>query len=887
MSSEEKTKTKLKIKGKKNPVKKPSSRFRIPVRVKILTGVFLLLSLAIGTILSYSTELILTDKKAYIFETGLQRTLSMANSFKTNFDKILERITSTSMNDETITPEYFFNFLGNNVFFYQRISPLEGSSDKQINGNFFTRPGIKLKYKPQDFENLDLSTLKFKKNKKLSIVDITSRTKFPSFAIIINDTENEVTNIIGVGAVEISSELKSADSFKYEVIGEKGRSFFSKKPSPFFNQIKSQNADTGTITATEDSGAELLLSYTKIPSLGLIFASSIYKQQAFKITEALFKRTLYFGLALLFLFFIFGTLFSITITKPVKLLSLATNKIAEGDFTHKVQVTTRDEFSQLGQSFNFMSGEIQSLLKTKEEMIEQLNEANLKLEDYSKNLEKMVAERTKELKEAHSFLSAMVNSLDQGLVVFDENIQCNNVYTQAAEKLFNNNPEGLAFSTLLGIEDEDEVEKVKKWADVAFKELIPFKSTLMLGPKEVVRGQDFNDPNFQHIDLNYYPMRNEDNKIENIVAVATDKTAEVIAQENFKKQESYVKMVLKLTNNKDHFLSFLDEVSKILASTNENIASAKDDPSTLNIEGLMINFHTLNGGFGLFSVDAIQKMARACEQTLIDMRKEEKSMEEIHRAATEMTMNLEIIIDDFKSSCSKIFGKKLTELYSNKEVPIKLIEDFYKVLSDAKVDEIAKNFKKQFINIPGKKFIEGYSDLISTLAQKLNKNVNPLKIEDHGMTLPPGSYKDFFNSLVHLFRNCMDHGLESNEKREENNKPKMGTIAVEFKTFHDDENDWMCVHVSDDGNGINPEIIRTKISEKKPEEDFSSVSDEDIIYNIFAPEFSTAEAVTEVSGRGVGMSAIKEVVDKYNGKIKIKSKVGVGSEFVFMLPLLS
>jgi two-component system, chemotaxis family, sensor kinase CheA len=868
-------------------LKTKRTSIKFPLRVKILSGVLLLLALAVGTILSYSTDLILNDKRAYIFETGLQKTSNMANSFKNEIDSVLSRISVITKKSDGITVTEFFNYIGNNVYFYQIINLLDKSTSKKINPTFFQKSGIKFKYKLEKFKEFDLINLATENLPRVSIKDLTSESKFPSYAIIIHNKDEGIVNIIAIGAQTLNSKLNSNDKFTNQILDSSGLQFFKKNKSTLMSSLNSQTSNNGTIKTKGKDGNELLLSFTKLPSLGLNFLSYIHEKDAFQVATELLMRTLYFGLGLLFLFFIFGTFFSISIAKPVQQLSQATSKIAEGDFSYKIDVKTKDEFSLLGDSFNFMSTEIESLLENKEQMITKLNVANEKLEDYSKNLEKMVEKRTQELNEAHSFLSAMINSLDQGLVVFDKEVKCSNVFTQAALKLFSNNPEGMSYPKLIGITDEDEVSKVTKWAEVVFRDVIPFKSSKALGPGNIIRGTDFNDPEFSYIDLNYYPMRNQDNKIENIVAVATDKTQEIIATENFKKQESYVKMVLKMTNNKDHFLSFLEEVDQIMIKTNTLLETTKEKPDSLSIELLMINFHTLNGGFSLFSIDVIQKMARSCEQTLIDMRKEEKAYSEIHIAIYEKFIQLEVIIDEFKSSCSKIFGKKLSDLYTNKEISIDAIEKFDKLLEKESTEPISTEFKNKFINIAAKNSVIGYADLVSTLAKQLSKKVNPLVILDHGLTLPPGLYKDFFNSLVHLFRNCVDHGLESEEKRVANGKNPTGTIAVEFKTSFDNTADWIVVQVIDDGAGINPEIIRKKLLENNPDTDIDSISDTDIIYKIFDPEFSTAEVVTEFSGRGVGMSAIKEVIDEYSGVIQIESKVGSGTKFTFKLPKVS
>jgi two-component system, chemotaxis family, sensor kinase CheA len=861
-----------------------SKSIRFPLRVKILSAIFLLLVLAIGTILFYSTELILTDKKAYIFETGLQKTASIAKSFKQDIENILDRVKTVSDRTKEISVDEFFSFLGNNVFFYQRINLNKKTNTKKLNPIFFNKSGIKFKFTVDEYQNFDLTSLANEELKEISIIDLTKKSKFPSLGIILHNKISGIINIIAIGALSLESQLNNTDDFENSILDYKGKAFFSSGKNDFRNTIKIQKSATGTILTKDDKGKEFLLSYTKLPIFGLSFLSYIQKDNAFQIATVLLKRTIYFGLALLFLFFIFGTFFSIGISKPVNQLSEATNKIAEGDFSFKVDVNTRDEFSLLGNSFNFMSTEIESLLENKEKMITQLNLVNEKLEDYSKNLEKMVEHRTEELNEAHSFLTAMVNSLDQGLVVFDKEGKCNNVFTQAALTLFDKNPEGMSYSNLIGVTDDSEATNILKWTGIVFKDTIPFKSSKALGPTKIIRGEDYTDPMFKHIKLDYYPMRDKENNIQNIVAVATDKTKEVIVNENFKKQESYVRMVLKMTNNKDHFLSFLDEVDEIIKRTNRILHESKKNPDNFSIENILINFHTLNGGFGLFSINPIQENARSSEQILINMRDEKKTTSEIRKKALNLNMELEILIDDFKSSCTNIFGKKLSTLYTNKEVKISDIELFYENL--LKTDSLAliKEFKINFVNIPASQLVIGYSDLIDSLSIQLGKKVNPLQIRDHGLTIPKDSFNDFFNSLVHLFRNCMDHGIETADVRESSGKSLSGNISIDFKTHFDNGIDWIIIEVADDGAGINPESIRTKLKEKDPSQDFDSIQDSEIIYKIFDPEFSTAEALTEVSGRGVGMSAIKQAVDLNNGEILIQSKVGAGSRFTFKLP---
>ena len=138
--------------------------------------------------------------------------------------------------------------------------------------------------------------------------------------------------------------------------------------------------------------------------------------------------------------------------------------------------------------------------------------------------------------------------------------------------------------------------------------------------------------------------------------------------------------------------------------------------------------------------------------------------------------------------------------------------------------------------------------------------------------------------MVHLFRNCVDHGIEAPQKRIENNKDAQGRISIEFKRVQSKGRPWLNIHISDDGAGIDPARIREKLKELHPEQKYDDISDEEIIYKIFDPTFTTTEVVSELSGRGVGMSAIKDVIDKKRGSLKISSALGKGSDFIFSVP---
>jgi two-component system chemotaxis sensor kinase CheA len=132
-----------------------------------------------------------------------------------------------------------------------------------------------------------------------------------------------------------------------------------------------------------------------------------------------------------------------------------------------------------------------------------------------------------------------------------------------------------------------------------------------------------------------------------------------------------------------------------------------------------------------------------------------------------------------------------------------------------------------------------------------------------------------------LVRNSADHGLESPEERLDNNKPEVGTVRL--NAYH--EGGSICITVEDDGRGLNREKIIAKAVKQGLIAEHDKLSDDQIWALIFKPGFSTADKVTDISGRGVGMDVVKRNIESLGGTVSIKTTTGQGTTFTLKLPL--
>ena len=138
------------------------------------------------------------------------------------------------------------------------------------------------------------------------------------------------------------------------------------------------------------------------------------------------------------------------------------------------------------------------------------------------------------------------------------------------------------------------------------------------------------------------------------------------------------------------------------------------------------------------------------------------------------------------------------------------------------------------------------------------------------------------DSMIHLIRNCVGHGIESSEKRKLSNKPENGTITLKARN----ENDSVIIQIVDDGGGIDPKIIAKKALQKglTTKDLLKNMTDKEIVMFIFEPGFSSMETVTAISGRGVGMDVVKKSIDSIGGTVEVDSKVGKGTVITLGLP---
>lgn len=184
--------------------------------------------------------------------------------------------------------------------------------------------------------------------------------------------------------------------------------------------------------------------------------------------------------------------------------------------------------------------------------------------------------------------------------------------------------------------------------------------------------------------------------------------------------------------------------------------------------------------------------------------------------------------------------------------------------------------------VPIGRIFNKFPRLVRDLSKEFSKDIELIVIGEE-TELDKSVTEEISDPLVHLIRNAVDHGIENPAERLRIGKPAKGTVTLAARH----EGNHIIIEVQDDGRGLDPEKLKQKALEKGliSESEAREMKIEDCHNLIFLPGFSTAQKVTNVSGRGVGMDVVKTNITKLNGIIEVDSSAGMGTKFTLKLPL--
>lgn len=502
----------------------------------------------------------------------------------------------------------------------------------------------------------------------------------------------------------------------------------------------------------------------------------------------------------------------------------------------------------------------------------ELQKKNKLLQQWNENLEKIVIEKTESL-------SSLLNNIEQGFFSFGKELVIDFDYSEQCNELFGKKINGLSVIDVL-FPLVDCVDEEKNFFQSLLKNIFlnqnEQKKYLDLLPDQFV----INDK-YIHLKYKLFTMK----KQIKILVTITDVTEKIQLERKVEEEKNNLQMVIKAFSNYNEFQNTVKQFQDFWHYQLNYLFSSDYDKEKI-LKKLEEQIKLFKNSFSKLQISSMVAQLNWLELKLIYWQKKEKnvSLKEIKSFFynSHLLRTLEQIIILLKSALGEKFFSGQEKVMIKKEKLKEFEEKIANLFSVEQYNFLLPEVRKLLFK-PFQELLVGYSEYVEKVADDLGKSVKPLQIQGEEVLVDLEKYSGFVSSLVHIFHNIIDHGIEEPEKRILAQKEQYGTIFCQLK-----KNSGYCVlTIVDDGKGIDLEEIKEKALKKGliDKHNFVVFSEEEILALLFRDGFSTSVKVNKISGRGVGLAAVKEEVDKLQGKVFIKSKKGKGTEFTFLFPL--
>ena len=500
------------------------------------------------------------------------------------------------------------------------------------------------------------------------------------------------------------------------------------------------------------------------------------------------------------------------------------------------------------------------------------------IEEHNRNLEQKVAQRTAALAQKNDDIANMLSNMHQGLFTIEEGGLIHPEYSAYLETIFQTNKiANRNFMDLLfehAVISADIVDSVTTAvASIVGEDSMMYDFNSHLLASEIRIRLPEQDDKF--LDLDWDPILDENDTVVKLMVTVRDVTelrALQAAAEEQKQELNMIGEILSVSPAK--FIEFIDTSNDFIAKCRHAIETTNEKSADV-LAALFRNIHTVKGNARTYGFKRITDTVHLVENTYDELRKNEelpwepeKLLEELATAEAAVTTYSNIYSEKLNMASGSDAGSQIEQGLADSLVQRISELDGQPVSSN--VVTIVKDTYRALASIDAKPIdvvIGDVVDSVKSLAVELEKAEPVIEINPGEVLLRAETHSMLNNIFMHVMRNAIDHGIESMAERVEKRKPEYGTIRLDTQV----DGDMVRFSVSEDGRGI----ALTKIYEKAIEKGIYDANAErppaeDIANLIFHSGFSTAEQVTEVSGRGVGMEAVKQFLDSEGGGIAVE-----------------
>ncbi len=467
-------------------------------------------------------------------------------------------------------------------------------------------------------------------------------------------------------------------------------------------------------------------------------------------------------------------------------------------------------------------------------------------------LEKIVRARTEELDSRNDDMRLVLDNVGQGFITIDQAGIMSKEMSAIVRKWFGpTKDEETIFDYIKRSDKTFSASLAMGWEQVT-DGLLPLETTLQQLPQFLHLGE-------QVLELSVTPLLRDD-EIETALLVFTDVTSAQQQARLEREQRESGSILARIARDKRGFLEYYAESSALVAGIT--------DGSLKEITVLKRALHTLKGNSMIFGVDTVAELCHDLETVIIETNSlpSSASIAGLSKRWQSLAASLGHILEGTKEGSIELGEDQFYDL-------------LHAVLNNASHAELAQMVNNLRLE-PTKNRLERVAEQAIRIGSRLNKDNIEVAIEDNNLLIDPKRWATFWSAFIHVVRNAVDHGLEGDIERAESGKEEQSSLQL--RTFLDEQTDAFIVQVRDDGRGINWSAIK----EKAQEQGVLVGEDKDgLLSALFADGLSTASQVTGISGRGVGMGAVKEACEAQGGKVIVESEDGKGTTVSFHFPM--
>ncbi|WP_134683683.1 AAA family ATPase [Brevibacillus migulae] len=492
------------------------------------------------------------------------------------------------------------------------------------------------------------------------------------------------------------------------------------------------------------------------------------------------------------------------------------------------------------------------------------------LEAWNHSLEKTVADRTDEIQRLLRDNKNLLDHAGQGFLLFSRDQTVHSQYSRECLRIFGKEISGFPVAELLYPDRPEDQVFVQQLLDKYFETQSSSEKELYLSllPTEVV--------------VNHMPIKVESKPIfdtkgdstEKLMMVLTDLSEKRALESKMEKEWQTLKMVVTVVTNLGMFHEAVQELSTFCEHHQEQ---ADSHEALIKVLGRL---HTFKGEFSQLQMIHTTQILQELETAFVERIKEREQL----KVVPDMTAVQKALQQDI-AILQQILGSGILEpkerIVSFAENRWEAFETKLKAYLQEQGRHELLHDVKQLHYRPFRELLTRYPDYVGRIAERFGKKIAPLSVDGGHMLVDSSCFAEFAESLVHVFRNAVDHGLEDDSTRLSQNKNTYGTITCSIAQIGQE----IVVTISDDGKGIDIEAIKAKAYRSGLlKESAEKWSDQEWMAMIFTDVFSTKEEIGELSGLGMGLSIVKEAVDRLGGRIEIRSSKHEGTAFLFYLP---